>query len=130
MKILVTGSSGAGKTYLTQEFKKMGIYAFDSDLIPDLNSWYYKENKVIRPEFIDQEFLDNHSFLWDRKVLEKFLEDNPDVIIFGMSGNAFEMLDLFDKVYFLQVPWVSSKEFNMKAEKMTWVRQRSREKPF
>jgi len=104
MKILVTGSSGAGKTYFAQEFKKMSINAFDSDLIPNLDSWYYKEEKVSAPEIIDKEFLDNHSFLWNRKVLEEFLQNHPDVIIFGMSGNAFEMRDLFDKVYFLKVP--------------------------
>lgn len=104
MKILVTGPSGSGKTYLNEKFKQMGINAFDSDLIQNLDSWYYREEKVPTPENIDKQFLDNHSFLWDRKVLEEFLKSQADVIIFGMSGNAFEMIDLFDKVYFLKVP--------------------------
>lgn len=104
MQILITGPSGAGKTYLAQKFKKMGFNVYDSDLIPDLDSWYYKKKKVSAPEIIDKEFLDTHSFLWDRKVLEEFLQHHSDVIIFGMSGNAFEMRDIFDKVYFLKVP--------------------------
>lgn len=46
--------------------------------------------------------MDSHEFLWNREFLKKFLEDQIEIYLFGMSGNAFDMRDLFDKVYFLK----------------------------
>ncbi len=105
MKVLIMDPSGAGKTYLSKELKNLGINAVDADSIEALHSWYDgKGNKVSFPENAGREFLDNHSFLWNREFLKNYLKENPDVYLFGMSGNAFDMLDLFDKVYFLKVP--------------------------
>jgi len=82
----------------------MGLNAVDADTIEDLHGWFDgKGNKVKYPELADEEFLDNHQFLWDKKYLEKYLEDKEDVYLFGLSGNIFEMRDLFNKVYFLDV---------------------------
>lgn len=104
MKVLVFGPSGSGKTYLSSTLQKLGINAVDSDLIEGLSSWYDgADNKIVYSEDADKEFLNNHSFLWDRKFLEDYLSKNPDVYLFGASGNIFDMFDLFDKVYFLKV---------------------------
>ncbi|MBU1031876.1 AAA family ATPase [Patescibacteria group bacterium] len=104
MKVLIFGPSGSGKTYISSELKKLGINAVDSDLIENLSSWYDgMGNKIAYKEDTDEEFLNNHQFLWDRKFLEDYLSKNPDIYLFGASGNIFEMLDLFDKVYFLKV---------------------------
>ncbi len=104
MKVLIFGSSGSGKTYISLKLKKLGINAVDADLIKGLSSWYDGAgNKVAYKKDADEEFMNNHSFLWDRKFLEDYLSKNPDVYIFGASGNIFEMLELFDKVYFLKV---------------------------
>ena len=104
MKVLIFSPSGSGKTYLSSELKKLGINAIDADSINGLSSWYDGAgNKVKYPEDADEEFFNNHSFLWDRIFLEDYLSKNPDVYIFGASGNIFDMLDLFDKVYFLKV---------------------------
>ncbi|MBI2590177.1 hypothetical protein HYW32_04125 [Candidatus Berkelbacteria bacterium] len=52
---------------------------------------------------MNKEFLDNHEFLMDRNFLSKFLaEQQNDIYLFGMSGNVFDMIDLFDEVYFLK----------------------------
>ncbi len=105
MKILVMGPSGAGKTYLTKELSRFGVNAVDSDDLLGLYAWYdCKKEKVPFPEDFSQDFLDNHQFLWDRFFLENFLKHNQNVYLFGMAGNVFEMLDLFEKVYFLKVP--------------------------
>ncbi len=104
MKVLVFGPSGSGKTYISSNLRNLGINAVDADKIEDLSSYYDGQgNKVECPDDAGKEFLDNHSFLWDRKFLEDYLNKNPDIHLFGASGNIFEMLDLFDKVYFLKV---------------------------
>ncbi len=38
-----------------------------------------------------------------KKMQQDYLTKNPDIYLFGASGNIFDMLDLFDKVYFLKV---------------------------
>lgn len=99
------GPSGAGKTYLSKELRKFGLNSVDADSIDQLHSWYdSKGNKVEYPENADKEFFDNHSFLWGRNFLVEYLKENPDIYLFGASGNVFEMLDLFDKVYYLDIP--------------------------
>lgn len=104
MKVLIFGPSGSGKTYLSSEFKKLGVNAVDADKIDDLSSWYDGAgDKVPYKADADEDFLNNHSFLWDKKFLENYLSKNPNVYLFGVSGNIFEMLNLFDKVYFLKV---------------------------
>lgn len=104
MKVLIFGPSGAGKTYVSQELRKLGHNAQDADLIDNLSSWYDGNgNKVAYPEDADEEFLENHSFYWDKEFLKDFLKDKPDIYLFGLSGNIFDMMDLFDRVYFLKV---------------------------
>lgn len=104
MKVLVFGPSGSGKTYVSSELRKLGVNAIDADTIEELSSWYDGAgNKIKYPEDADQIFLDNHSFLWDREFLKDYLNKNPNIYLFGASGNIFHMLDLFDKVYFLKI---------------------------
>jgi dephospho-CoA kinase len=104
MKVLIVGPSGAGKTYLSNELKKLGLNSVDADIIGPLSSWFYGDEKVKYQENADKEWLDNHSFLWDKDYLKHYLNENPDIHLLGASGNVFEMLDLFDKVYYLNVP--------------------------
>ena len=104
MKVLVFGPSGSGKTYVSSELRKLGVNAIDADAIKELSSWYDGAgNKITYPENADQIFLDNHSFLWNREFLKDYLNKNPNIYLFGASGNIFYMLDLFDKVYFLKI---------------------------
>lgn len=42
------------------------------------------------------------NFFGDKEILKRYLDKNPNIYLFGLSGNIFEMLDLFDKVYFLE----------------------------
>lgn len=85
MKILIFGPSGSGKTYVSAQLRGMGVNAVDADLIEGLSSWYNgQRNKVKYPEDADQEFLDNHEFLWDKDFLRDYLDKNPDIYLFGL----------------------------------------------
>ncbi len=105
MKVLIFGPSGAGKTYLSEELKRFGLNSVDADTINELHSWYNgNREKVEYPKGADAQFLDNHSFLWDKDYLKKYLAKHPNIYLLGASGNIFEMFDLFDKVYYLDIP--------------------------
>jgi dephospho-CoA kinase len=104
MKELILGPSGSGKTYISSELRRQGVNAVDADTIDGLSSWYNANgDKVTYPENADEEFLDNHSFLWNREFLKGYLNNNSDIYLFGVAGNVFDVLDLFDKVYYLKV---------------------------
>jgi len=104
MKVLVFGPSGSGKTYVSQALQKSGINAYDDSDIRGLSAWYDKQgNKIAAPGTADEALGNHYSFLWSRRFLEKFLNKFTDVYVFGGSGNIFDMLDLFDKVFFLKV---------------------------
>lgn len=103
-KVLIIGPSGSGKTYISAELRRRDINAVDADLITGLSDWFDRNgNKVDYPKDADKEFLENHEFLWDKKFLREFLDKQKEVYLFGLSGNIFSVIDLFDKVYFLKV---------------------------
>ena len=92
MSVLIFGPSGAGKTFLSKELRSLGLNSIDADTIGELNYWYNGNGeKIDYPEDVDKEFLDNHSFLWDKQYLKDYLESNPGVYLFGASGNIFDM---------------------------------------
>lgn len=105
MKVLIFGPSGAGKTFYAEKLSELGLNSVDADLITGLSSWFNEHGeKVLYPENADQKFFENHSFLWDKEFLKKYLSNHQDISIFGVSGNVFLMIDLFDKTYYLDVP--------------------------
>jgi adenylate kinase family enzyme len=105
MHILVMGSSGSGKTYLSTALKKRGVNATDADTVEGLGAWTSLTGRTVSfPLDANRSFLKNHAYLWDRQVLVKFLDRQQQVYLFGTSSNVFDMLDLFDKVFFLTVP--------------------------
>lgn len=103
-KVLIIGPSGSGKTHISAELRKRGINAVDADLIAGLSDWLDGNgNKVDYPKVANKEFLDNHEFLWDKEFLKEFLSKQKEIYLFGLAGNIFSVIDLFDRVYFLRV---------------------------
>jgi adenylate kinase family enzyme len=106
MKVLMFGPSGAGKTYISYELRKMGILAYDADQIEGLSAWYNKYGQKVSKPKSAKEALDNeYSFVWSKKFLSDFLAKyaDTDVFIFGGAGNIFKLFDLFDRIYFLKI---------------------------
>lgn len=103
-KVLIIGPSGSGKTYISANLRKRWINAVDADLISGLSGWFDSNgNEVQYPEDANKDFLDNHGFLWNRKFLEEYLNQQKDIYLFGLSGNIFDVIGLFDRAYFLDV---------------------------
>lgn len=107
-KILVTGQSGTGKTYLSKYFNAQGINAYDADLVEGLGI-YVSTIDGCKLEFDPKNFTEYpvaSKFVWDLEVLNTFLKtQKSNVIIFGQSSNSFDSLHLFDQVFYLKVPW-------------------------
>lgn len=103
MKVLVFGPSGSGKTYISSELKRIGVSAFDDSDVPDLASWFDRHgNKIDAPKSAKEAVKNQYSFLWDRNILNAFLSERADIYLFGGTGNIGEVLDLFDRAYFLK----------------------------
>ena len=104
MKVLVFGPSGSGKTYVSQALKKQGINAYDDGDIKGLSAWYDKQgNKVVAPKTANEALENHYSFLWSKHILKKFLDKFSELYVFGGSGNIFNVIDLFDKTFFLKI---------------------------
>ena len=120
-RILVIGPSGSGKTYVSTMLHEKGINAVDADLLEGLSDWFDSDGeKVECPPDAGKEFLDTHRFLWSKEFLVKFLQDQTEIYLFGMAGNVFDMINLFDRVYFLKT------QPKILAERL---RRKSRENP-
>lgn len=103
-KVLIVGSPGSGKTYVSEKLRNNGINAWDADMVSGLCKWVDIEgNTVAFPKEASKEWLSIHNFLWDKAFLEKWLNEQEPVYLFGISSNVFEMFDLFDKVFFLEI---------------------------
>ncbi len=103
-KVLIVGPSGSGKTFVSSALRKRGINAVDADSVVGLSGWFDgMGNKVNFPEDADKEFLDNHEFLWNLDFLRMYLDSQKEVFFFGLSGNVFDAISLFDRAYWLNV---------------------------
>lgn len=104
MKILIFGPSGSGKTYMAKALQRQGINAYDDSDIEGLSAWFDRNgNEVVEPKTADEAMANGFAFLWSKRVLGNFINQFSEVYIFGGSGNIFNMLDLFDRVYFLKI---------------------------
>jgi adenylate kinase family enzyme len=113
-KILITGMPYSGKSYVSAFLKKKGMNVVDADSIKGLGKWFDKGGNIVDfPADATKEWLDSHNFLWDENYLRSWLaEQKSTVYIFGLSANILELIDLFDKSYYLDVsPEVLQRRF-------------------
>jgi hypothetical protein len=114
-KILITGMPYSGKSYVSGFLKKKRKNIFDADDINGLGQWFDRNgNKVDFPHDANKEWLNSHDFLWDEDFLRSWLhEQRSTVFLFGLAANVLDVVNLFDKAYYLDMsPELLRKRFS------------------
>ena len=109
MKILITGTSGSGKSAVGKELKKRGFDVIDTDqdVFTDLSIAYWISKKtgkgVDMPWPPPKNWHNENDWIWRTEVLKQRLDssNSPIVFAYGDSRNKHEAYSLFDKVFVL-----------------------------
>lgn len=107
--VYITGNSGAGKSAVRKELQLRGYEAHDTDE-NDISAWQNKRTGNIVERPLNEEDRTNawyaeHDWNMSRSKindLAKLADDKP-VFLCGSTSNADDMLEFFDKVYYLSV---------------------------
>jgi hypothetical protein len=102
---LVTGNPGSGKSTLVHELARRSLLAIDPDDDPELSHWEDEAgNRVDGPQSPDGEWLWSHRWVWSRSRMKEVLAGHDGVVfVCGIARNQDEFLDLFDRVFLLQI---------------------------
>lgn len=107
MHILITGPGGSGKTTLAMYFRSFGYNAFDGDLA-GIGEWTDGDGNTIDvPDGQDMKRINEWaetnglSWKWVRGRLMDLLSSSDEEYLMGSASNAFELAELFDRVYYL-----------------------------
>lgn len=104
-KIYITGISGTGKTTISKELEKRGIYSISIDEIDNLCVWSNKKTgeKIYREVELNKDFIDTHDWICDVDMLKDLINKGKDkVVVLGVASNQKHFLDMFDKILLLQ----------------------------
>lgn len=106
MKYLITGVTGAGKSTIGEKLIEFGFRYIELDT-NKISHWFHKETGE-RGEYspgASKEWLDQYSWIADKTKLSQILVEEPekDVFACGVVSNTIDILDLFDKVFLLQI---------------------------
>ncbi|MDQ2972861.1 MAG: AAA family ATPase [bacterium] len=111
--IYVTGISGSGKSTVKAELVRRGYSALDVDE-DNFKSWYNrktdelaKEQKTWEEAEADRNWHEQHWLKIERSRVKKLhevsMQSSSPVFLTGSTPNDKDILDLFDRVIFLQV---------------------------
>ncbi|MEO6513673.1 MAG: AAA family ATPase [Candidatus Saccharimonadales bacterium] len=102
-KILITGSSGVGKSTVIQELGRRGYIAIDGDAEPGLARLEIRETG--EPVEWPKGFVDWHAYSWNLQepVLKRALSRDETMFLGGIYGNQPDYYHLFDKLIVLDV---------------------------
>jgi broad-specificity NMP kinase len=109
MKILITGTSGTGKSAVGAELKKRGFDVIDTDqdVFNDLSIAYWVSKTtgegVHMPWPPPEDWHNENDWVWRVNILNQRLDSNNNSIVFacGDSRNKKEAYSLFDKILVL-----------------------------
>lgn len=106
---LITGPSGAGKTTIANHLEAKGHATIDTDGVQGI-SYYVNQNgkPVPYPAGADAGWWATHHYVWELDRLKKLIEaTNPTdglVFVAGNAANINKGWDIFDEVYYLDIP--------------------------
>lgn len=101
---LITGRSGTGKSAICRELQKRGLLAFDGDAVPNLAGWQNTQtNERIGKIYPGHDHVGKFNWTWDDQVLVQTLNHSDDVFLCGSANNALSFMDLFDKLFVLDI---------------------------
>jgi hypothetical protein len=105
---LITGPSGAGKTSLSDYLDAKGYTTIDADSTPGICYFVNKVGKPVPyPPAADATWWANHNYVWELDRLRKRvrgLEGSGPVFLCGNAGNIDKAWDMFETVFYLDIP--------------------------
>jgi dephospho-CoA kinase len=103
MKILITGSSGVGKSTVIDELRKLGYTAIDGDDEPGFVQLEIRETG--EPADWPAGYVDWHHYAWNLQsdALKRALARDETVFVGGIYNNQAEFYPLFDIIIALHV---------------------------
>jgi hypothetical protein len=110
----VTGAPGSGKSTLQKELSTRGLEVYDID-DPQLGGAYNKASgkRVVIPPAPDRapDWFDEHEWRIDRGAMSKLKNraTNETIIVCGVAPDDGDILDLFDKIFYLKLDETSLK---------------------
>ncbi len=102
-RVLITGISGSGKTYLARYFRRRSLNAYDGDAVHGLAKWVNGKGRAVSyPKDASQEWLSRNYWVWSERRLRALLNCRRDVFVFGIPHNLYDIVTLFNEAYYLK----------------------------
>lgn len=106
MRVLITGTSGTGKSTIAAALRNRGHQAIETDYEHYIAYWEHVTTgqRVLMPEPIPTDWFATHHWKWDADTLGAVLERfEGTVFVCGDSRNKADAFELFDKMFVLRL---------------------------
>lgn len=112
--ILITGTTGVGKTSLSNKLNKLGYKSYDIDDVPELFSMIHRETQrpIVDHDNFDLEKVKAMTWICNLENLKSLIQAETNDLAFycGNGSNVYEFMQLFDKVILLTINLETNKE--------------------
>ena len=106
---LITGPSGSGKTALSTYLSGEGYTCIEADSTQGLCYFINRSGKPVPyPQGADAAWWSSHSYVWEidrlRKLIATLQPAAGPILLFGNAGNIDKAWELFEAVFYLDIP--------------------------
>jgi hypothetical protein len=99
-RVLVIGPPASGKMYLSRFFCSRGKNSFDADdAIADWVDGHGNKRELTREKWGNPV---RFRWVWDKRKLMALLRRHKELYLFGNAYNAYDVMGLFDRIYYLR----------------------------